>query len=66
MSNLYLLVQDILQAGYLSLADEVQLKKLSTQKPPKSALDNEDALLILRQAIAFGHVKREQNSLEKQ
>jgi hypothetical protein len=63
MSSLYLLVQDILHAGYLSLEDEVQLKELATRKTAKTALDDEDALLFLKQAIAFGHVKREQSSI---
>lgn len=59
MSHLYLLVQEALKLGYLSIEAEGQLKRLCHQPAPTTALADEDTLLMLKQAIAFGHVKRQ-------
>ncbi len=66
MSSLYLLVQNVLQAGYLSIEAEDQLKHLSAKSTTTTALDDEDTLLFLKQAIAFGHVKRQATELKFQ
>lgn len=56
MSTMYLLVHRILEAGSLSPEQEAQLRKLL-----KIGCSNEDmeALLMLKQALVFGHVKRQ-------
>jgi hypothetical protein len=61
MSAIYSLVHSTLQAGYLSLETENQLRKLSA-----SCLDADDldAVTVLKQALTFGHVKRQADELK--
>lgn len=66
MSHLYLIVQDVLQSGYLSLEAEGQLKNLSAGRGTTTALDDEETLMFLKQAIAFGHVRRQSTELKLQ
>jgi hypothetical protein len=56
MSAIYLLVCKVLAAGYLSLEAENQLRKLLRKG---CTGDDMDALLMLKQAVVFGHVKRQ-------
>ncbi|MEB3292962.1 MAG: hypothetical protein VKJ24_07365 [Synechococcales bacterium] len=56
MSAIYVLVCKVLAAGYLSLETENQLRKLLRKG---CSGDDMDALLMLKQAVVFGHVKRQ-------
>jgi hypothetical protein len=61
MSATYLLVQKTLELGYLSLEAETQLKALVSDS---KHFDDADVLMVLKQAIAFGHVKRQASELK--
>ncbi len=56
MSAIYLLVQKTLEMGYLSSETEGQLRQLCQIS---NDFDDTDALVMLRQAVVFGHVKRQ-------
>jgi hypothetical protein len=56
MSVIYHLVHKTLELGYLSTETEGQLRQLCQIS---NDLDDTDALVVLRQAVVFGHVKRQ-------
>lgn len=62
MSSIYLLVHKTFEAGYLSLETETQLQTLLSTG---SDLDDMDLMMLLKQAIAFGHVRRQANELKR-
>jgi hypothetical protein len=61
MSTIYSLVHSTLQAGYLSLETENQIRLLSATCQD---LDDLDAVMMLKQALAFGHVKRQADEMK--
>jgi hypothetical protein len=56
MSSIYTLIQKTLEIGYLSIEIENQLNYLMSDC---CNCDDLDDVLMLKQAIAFGHVKRQ-------
>jgi hypothetical protein len=56
MSITYRLVHEALELGYLSIEAEKQLQQLCCVQ---LGLEDDLDILLLRQAIAFGHVKRQ-------
>jgi hypothetical protein len=56
MSSIYRLVHEALELGYLSIESEKQLRHLFKAG---SCSEDELEVVFLRQAITFGHVKRQ-------
>jgi hypothetical protein len=56
MSAIYGLVQKTLEMGYLSVETEQQLQSIVGVG---CSIDDSELLMMLKQAIAFGHVKRQ-------
>ncbi|MGI0492748.1 MAG: hypothetical protein B0A82_09845 [Alkalinema sp. CACIAM 70d] len=56
MSAIYLLVHRVLEMGYLSKEHEGQLRNLVGQGCNG---DDLEAVVMLKQALVFGHVKRQ-------
>jgi hypothetical protein len=56
MSAIYQLVHNTLEQGYISTETEGRLRQLCHIS---NDFDDTDALVMLRQAVLFGHVKRQ-------
>jgi hypothetical protein len=63
MSSIYTLIQKTLELGYLSIETENQLQRLLNVPCDRADLDD---VVMLKQAIAFGHVKRQATLGKKQ
>jgi hypothetical protein len=62
MSSIYILIQKTLATGYLSIETENQLHCLYDSCCDCADLDD---LVTLKQAIAFGHVKRQATEVKR-
>ncbi len=62
MSSIYSIIVKVLEVGILSIDDETQLKVLLKSE---YTYQDSDALMVLKHAIVFGHVKRQKTSLTR-